>query len=52
MPMPYPGIYQLLAEAEKRALGVHRSRFLETDRRRRGRGDPRRDGGAELARWR
>ena len=29
MPMPYPGIYQLLAEAEKRAYGVHRSRFLE-----------------------
>ena len=30
MPMPYPGIYQLLAEAEKRAHGVHRSRFLDT----------------------
>ena len=30
MPMPYPGIYQMLAEAEKRAHGVHRSRFLET----------------------
>jgi FAD/FMN-containing dehydrogenase len=29
-PMPYPGIYQLVAEAEKRAYGVHRSRFLET----------------------
>jgi len=29
-PMPYPGIYQMLAEAEKRAHGVHRSRFLET----------------------
>ena len=29
MPMPYPGIYQMLAEAEKRTLGVHRSRFLE-----------------------
>jgi FAD/FMN-containing dehydrogenase len=29
MPMPYPGIYQMLAEAEKRSLGVHRSRFLE-----------------------
>jgi FAD/FMN-containing dehydrogenase len=30
MPMPYPGIYQMLAEAEKRAFGVHRSRFLTT----------------------
>jgi FAD/FMN-containing dehydrogenase len=30
MPMPYPGIYQLVEEAEKRALGVHRSRFLTT----------------------
>ncbi|HEX5148983.1 MAG TPA: FAD-binding oxidoreductase, partial [Candidatus Limnocylindrales bacterium] len=30
MPMPYPGIYQLLAEAEKRAHAVHRSRFLDT----------------------
>jgi FAD/FMN-containing dehydrogenase len=30
MPMPYPGIYQLLAEAEKRGRGVHRSRFLDT----------------------
>jgi FAD/FMN-containing dehydrogenase len=30
LPMPYPGIYQLVAEAEKRAYGVHRSRFLET----------------------
>ena len=29
MPMPYPGIYQILAEAEKRALGIHRSRFLD-----------------------
>ena len=29
-PMPYPGIYQLLAEAEKRGHGSHRSRFLET----------------------
>ncbi|HEY6014633.1 MAG TPA: FAD-binding oxidoreductase, partial [Candidatus Limnocylindrales bacterium] len=29
MPMPYPGIYQMLAEAEKRAYGTHRSRFLE-----------------------
>jgi FAD/FMN-containing dehydrogenase len=28
MPMPYPGIYQMLAEAEKRGLSVHRSRFL------------------------
>jgi FAD/FMN-containing dehydrogenase len=28
MPMPYPGIYQMLAEAEKRAHGSHRSRFL------------------------
>jgi FAD/FMN-containing dehydrogenase len=30
LPMPYPGIYELVAEAEKRAFGVHRSRFLET----------------------
>lgn len=30
MPMPYPGIYQLLEEAEKRGHAVHRSRFLET----------------------
>jgi FAD/FMN-containing dehydrogenase len=30
MPMPYPGIYQMLAEAEKRAHGSHRSRFLTT----------------------
>ena len=30
MPMPYPAIYQLTAEAEKRALAVHRSRFLDT----------------------
>jgi FAD/FMN-containing dehydrogenase len=28
IPMPYPGIYQMLAEAEKRAYGSHRSRFL------------------------
>jgi FAD/FMN-containing dehydrogenase len=28
MPMPYPGIYEMLAEAEKRANAVHRSRFL------------------------
>ena len=28
MPMPYPGIYQMLAEAEKRGYGAHRSRFL------------------------
>lgn len=28
VPMPYPGIYQMLAEAEKRTAGVHRSRFL------------------------
>ncbi|MEX1168592.1 MAG: FAD-binding oxidoreductase [Chloroflexota bacterium] len=28
MPMPYPGIYQMLSEAEKRGYGVHRSRFL------------------------
>jgi len=26
--MPYPGIYQLLGEADNRAHGVHRSRFL------------------------
>ena len=30
MPMPYPGIYGLLAEAEKRGFAVHRSRFLTT----------------------
>ena len=30
MPMPYPGIYALLAEAEQRGLAVHRSRFLDT----------------------
>ena len=30
MPMPYPGIYQMLEAAETRALGVHRSRFLST----------------------
>jgi FAD/FMN-containing dehydrogenase len=30
MPMPYPGIYQLLAEAEKRGNAMHRSRLLET----------------------
>jgi FAD/FMN-containing dehydrogenase len=28
MPMPYPGIYAMLADAENRALSVHRSRFL------------------------
>ncbi len=28
MPMPYPGIYQMLAEAEKRGYGSYRSRFL------------------------
>jgi FAD/FMN-containing dehydrogenase len=28
MPMPYPGIYQMVAEAEKRGYGSHRSRFL------------------------
>jgi FAD/FMN-containing dehydrogenase len=28
MAMPYPGIYQMLAEAEKRGYGSHRSRFL------------------------
>jgi FAD/FMN-containing dehydrogenase len=30
LPMPYPGIYQLLAEGERRSLGAHRSRFLTT----------------------
>ena len=30
MPMPYPGIYQMLEQAEHRALGVHRSRFMST----------------------
>jgi hypothetical protein len=30
MPMPYPGIYALLAEAEKPTLSFHRSRFLDT----------------------
>jgi FAD/FMN-containing dehydrogenase len=29
MPMPYPGIYALLAEAEKPTLSFHRSRFLD-----------------------
>ena len=29
MPMPYPGIYQLTAEGERRAYAVHRSRFLD-----------------------
>jgi FAD/FMN-containing dehydrogenase len=28
MPMPYPGIYAMLADAEQRSLSVHRSRFL------------------------
>ena len=28
MPMPYPGIYAMLASAEERSLSVHRSRFL------------------------
>jgi FAD/FMN-containing dehydrogenase len=30
MPMPYPGIYALLAQAEQRSLVLHRSRFLST----------------------
>ncbi|MFL5723579.1 MAG: FAD-binding oxidoreductase, partial [Chloroflexota bacterium] len=30
MPMPYPGIYEMLRDAEQRSLGVHRSRFLST----------------------
>ena len=30
MPMPYPGIYGLTAEGEKRGFAVHRSRFLTT----------------------
>jgi FAD/FMN-containing dehydrogenase len=30
MPMPYPGIYQMLESAEMRSLAVHRSRFLST----------------------
>jgi FAD/FMN-containing dehydrogenase len=30
MPMPYPGIYVLLEQAERQALTVHRSRFLST----------------------
>jgi FAD/FMN-containing dehydrogenase len=29
MPMPYPGIYQFTKEGERRALAVHRSRFLD-----------------------
>jgi FAD/FMN-containing dehydrogenase len=29
-PMPYPGIYQMLAEAEKRSPASHRSLFLDT----------------------
>lgn len=28
MPMPYPGIYQLLAGSEQRGFAAHRSRFL------------------------
>jgi len=28
MPMPYPGIYAMLADAEKRGVSVARSRFL------------------------
>jgi FAD/FMN-containing dehydrogenase len=30
MPMPYPGIYALLEQAEQRSLSIHRSRFLST----------------------
>jgi FAD/FMN-containing dehydrogenase len=30
MPMPYPGIYQLTAQGERRGFAVHRSRFLDT----------------------
>jgi FAD/FMN-containing dehydrogenase len=30
MPMPYPGIYAMLSDAEQRSLAVHRSRFLST----------------------
>jgi FAD/FMN-containing dehydrogenase len=30
MPMPYPGIYEMLRDAEQRSLAVHRSRFLST----------------------
>jgi hypothetical protein len=29
MPMPYPGIYEFTKEGERRALAVHRSRFLD-----------------------
>ena len=28
-PMPYPGIYAFVADAERRGLSVHRSRFLD-----------------------
>jgi FAD/FMN-containing dehydrogenase len=30
MPMPYPGIYEMLKDAEQPAMGVHRSLFLDT----------------------
>jgi FAD/FMN-containing dehydrogenase len=30
MPMPYPGIYKMLEDAEQPAMGVHRSLFLDT----------------------
>jgi len=30
MPMPYPGIYEMLRDAEQRSLAVHRSHFLST----------------------
>jgi hypothetical protein len=30
VPMPYPGIYAMLEQAEERSLAFHRSRFLST----------------------
>ena len=30
MPMPYPGIYEMLRDAEQRSLAIHRSHFLST----------------------
>jgi FAD/FMN-containing dehydrogenase len=30
MPMPYPGIYEMLKDAEQRSAGSHRSLFLDT----------------------
>ena len=49
MPMPYPGIYEMLADAEQRGAGRPPLALPERARRRRGRRDPRGDGGPELA---